>query len=227
MVLLSHNESFYNLTQTLNKFNVCVRLVLSGLCKILLSDNNRCHIYILFYFILPIQCLGSTAMTTSNNIQAKKISNILQYSFFTALGFILLTIIVTQYNQKSQIFADNVITVYKSSTCGCCKNWITHLEENGFKVKAIDSKNLSQIKNLAGIPSGAGSCHTAFIDNYVIEGHVPANDIKKLLTEKRQVAGLTVPGMPMGSPGMEGGRVDHYSVYEFDKQGQLNEVNQY
>lgn len=167
-------------------------------------------------------------MAASKIKQSKQIENILRNSFFGAFGILMLTIIVTHYNQTGQSFAeDGVITVYKSPTCGCCKNWITHLEENGFKVKAIDSNNLSQIKSQAGIPSGAGSCHTAFIDNYVIEGHVPANDIKKLLTEKRAVAGLTVPGMPMGSPGMEGGRVDRYSVYEFDIQGQLNEVNRY
>ena len=167
-------------------------------------------------------------MATTKNKQTKNIENFLRYTFFSALGFLLIAIVVTQYTQNGQSFAeDSVITVYKSPTCGCCKNWITHLEENGFKVKAIDSNNLSTIKNQAGIPAGAGSCHTAFIDNYVIEGHVPANDIKKLLMEKRAVAGLTVPGMPMGSPGMEGGRVDQYSVYEFDKQGKLNVVNKY
>ena len=86
---------------------------------------------------------------------------------------------------------------------------------------------MTKIKEMAGIPTGAGSCHTAFINDYVIEGHVPANDIKKLLKEKRAVSGLTVPGMPMGSPGMEGHRVDKYSVYEFDEKGTMNEVQRY
>ncbi|MCW8928817.1 MAG: DUF411 domain-containing protein [Gammaproteobacteria bacterium] len=152
----------------------------------------------------------------------------LRYSLLGAFGFLLISIVVTQFNTRGQSYAEeSIVTVYKSPTCGCCKEWITHLEENGFKVKAIDKTNLSKIKQKAGIPAGAGSCHTAFIDDYVIEGHVPANDIKKLLAEKRNVAGLTVPGMPMGSSGMEGNRKDRYSVYEFDKQGKLKEVNQY
>ena len=167
-------------------------------------------------------------MTMSKNKQEKTSEKILRYAFFSVFGFLLITIAVTQYNQNGQSFAEeDVLTVYKSPTCGCCKEWVTHLKENGFKVKAIDMTNLTKIKEQAGIPPGAGSCHTAFIEKYAIEGHVPANDIKKLLNEKRDVAGLTVPGMPMGSPGMEGHRVDNYAVYEFDKQGKLNVVNRY
>ncbi len=120
-----------------------------------------------------------------------------------------------------------VITVYKSPTCGCCKKWITHLEDNGFKVKAIDSNDMASIKDQQGVPMGARSCHTAVVNDYVIEGHVPAQDIKNLLKEKRAVAGLAVPGMPMGSPGMEGSRVDKYMVYEFDKTGHAKIVSKY
>jgi len=123
--------------------------------------------------------------------------------------------------------SDDVITVYKSPTCGCCSKWISHLEENGFKVKAINSKNMSKIKDKHNVPVAARSCHTAIIGDYVIEGHVPAADIKQLIAEKRSVAGLAVPGMPMGSPGMEGPRKDKYNVYEFEKNGHTKIVTKY
>lgn len=112
------------------------------------------------------------------------------------------------------------ITVYKSPTCGCCSKWVSHLEANGFKVKAIDQNDMTSVKSEAGVPLQMGSCHTAFIDGYVIEGHVPATDIKRLLEEQPAVTGLTVPGMPMGSPGMEGPRQDRYDVLTFTKTGE-------
>ncbi|MFK5894994.1 MAG: DUF411 domain-containing protein [Pseudomonadota bacterium] len=143
-----------------------------------------------------------------------------------ALVAIFFTIIIsTQY--RLSYAQDNVITVYKSASCGCCNNWISHLKENGFKVNSINSSNMTQIKDEKGIPIGARSCHTATIGDYVIEGHVPAADINKLLAEKRSVAGLAVPGMPMGSPGMEGKKSDAYAVYEFDKQGRARVVANY
>lgn len=111
------------------------------------------------------------------------------------------------------------ITVYKSPTCGCCGNWIKHLRDAGFKVKAINSNNLASLKQAAGVAPALQSCHTAFVDNYVIEGHVPASDIQRMLREKPDIAGLAVPGMVMGSPGMEGNQTRHYSVVAFDKNG--------
>ncbi len=152
--------------------------------------------------------------------------------FYTAFAVLLLSLFAAAYNNQSYA-GEKVITAYKSSTCGCCKSWILHLEESalikdmGYKIKAVDSSNMSLIKDNMGVPPGARSCHTAMINDYVIEGHVPAQDIIKLVQEKRDVAGLAVPGMPMGSPGMEGSRVDHYSVYEFDLQGNAAIVNQY
>lgn len=113
------------------------------------------------------------------------------------------------------------IHVYKSPTCGCCGDWIDHLEENGFKVKATNTDNMGKIKADAGLIAGLGSCHTAFVGDYVIEGHVPADDIKRLISEAPQATGLSAPGMPMGSPGMEiGDRKDHYKVILFNKAGQ-------
>jgi len=111
------------------------------------------------------------------------------------------------------------ITVYKSPTCGCCSKWVRHLQDNGFEVKAIDRNDMNSVKSQSGIPRQLASCHTAIVGGYVIEGHVPAADIKRLLKERPAVTGLTVPGMPMGSPGMEGPRQDRYNVLTFTKSG--------
>ncbi len=119
------------------------------------------------------------------------------------------------------------ITVYKSPTCGCCSQWVRHLQDNGFEVEAIDQQNMNSIKSEAGITRQLASCHTAIISGYVIEGHVPAVDIKRLLKERPNVAGLTVPGMPMGSPGMEGSRQDSYDVLTFSRKGETTVFSRY
>lgn len=113
------------------------------------------------------------------------------------------------------------VTVYKSPTCGCCKAWVKHLEENGFSVKAHDVNNVTPFKVKHGVTPELASCHTAVVDGYVIEGHVPAADIKRLLKERPAVKGLAVPEMPMGSPGMEGPRKDPYKVLSFDAEGKV------
>lgn len=113
------------------------------------------------------------------------------------------------------------IKVYKSPTCGCCGDWVDHLEENGFEVDVTDTNNMNQVKMDAGLTPQLASCHTAFIDDYVIEGHVPAADIRRLVEERPMAHGLSVPGMPAGSPGMEmGDRKDNYQVLLFNKAGQ-------
>lgn len=111
------------------------------------------------------------------------------------------------------------ITVYRSPACGCCKAWATHLEQNGFTVKQVEITDLSEIKAQAGVTPRLASCHTALIGRYAIEGHVPAADIKRLLAEKPDIAGLTAPGMPQGSPGMETGSKDPYDVLAFTRDG--------
>ena len=107
------------------------------------------------------------------------------------------------------------VAVWKSPTCGCCKDWITHLQDNGFSVTSYDEGNSDARKRL-GIPVRFGSCHTAVVDGYAIEGHVPAKDIYRLLEEKPDAIGLSVPAMPRGSPGMDGpvygGIKDPYDV---------------
>jgi hypothetical protein len=113
------------------------------------------------------------------------------------------------------------ITVYKSASCGCCHKWVSHLESAGFNVTAIDVENLPAIKTANGISADMSSCHTALIDGHVIEGHVPADVITRMLRDNPELAGLTVPGMVVGSPGMEvpGGQVQPYDVLSIDQQG--------
>lgn len=117
------------------------------------------------------------------------------------------------------------VVVYKSATCGCCSSWIEHLEEAGFNVEAHDVEDMTATKKKHGVPSKLGSCHTAVIDGYVIEGHVPAEDITRLLLERPDIAGLSVPGMPIGSPGMEQGSPANYHDYvvvAFDGSGETS-----
>ncbi len=113
------------------------------------------------------------------------------------------------------------ITVYKSPTCGCCSKWVTHLKANGFDVIAKDVPDVIPYKIRGGVTPKLASCHTAFVDGYVIEGHVPAQDIKRLLQERPSAKGLAVPGMPIGSPGMEQGkRKDPYEVKLIPNEGE-------
>lgn len=114
------------------------------------------------------------------------------------------------------------VVVYQSKTCGCCKKWVKHLAENGFKVKSVLVDDMSEIKNHLGIPHKLSSCHTATIDGYLVEGHVPATAIKKMLKERSNVKGISVPGMPIGSPGMEANYVESYDVVSFMDDGTQN-----
>lgn len=111
------------------------------------------------------------------------------------------------------------IVVYKDPNCGCCKNWIDHLRKHGFKVTSHDSREMPSIKSSLGVKAGLESCHTATVGGYVVEGHVPAADIQRLLKQRPKIAGLAVPGMPAGSPGMEGPVSERYEVIAFAKNG--------
>ena len=112
-----------------------------------------------------------------------------------------------------------VITVYKDPGCECCAKWVKHLSANGFVVSPIDVKNMDEIKRTMGVPTPLQSCHTAIVGRFVIEGHVPADVIKKFMAEKTTALGLAVPGMPIGSPGMEGGKAERYNVLAFERDG--------
>ena len=114
-----------------------------------------------------------------------------------------------------------IVRVNKTPTCGCCGVWVTHLQKAGFTTEVKDFNDLTAIKEKLGVPASLASCHTAEVEGYFVEGHVPAADIERLLREKPKAKGLTVPGMPAGSPGMEvpSGRVDRYEVLLVDKDG--------
>ena len=121
----------------------------------------------------------------------------------------------------SAVFAQSTlgIEVYKNQYCGCCHEWIKHLEKNGLKVTANDVPDTAPVRESLGIPVKLGSCHTAKIGGYAIEGHVPAADIKRLLKEKPKAIGLAVPGMPAGSPGMESPNPQPYNTLLVMKDG--------
>jgi hypothetical protein len=118
--------------------------------------------------------------------------------------------------------ASPTVTVYKTPTCGCCGKWIAHLQAAGFRVVAHDTDDVSGMRNSLGVPFRLASCHTARVGNYVIEGHVPADLITKLLTEHPAIAGLAVPGMVTGSPGMEGPGAQPYDVVAWDRAGKTS-----
>jgi len=114
--------------------------------------------------------------------------------------------------------APTKITVYKSSTCGCCKEWVKHLQVNGFSVSAHDVDDVDSVRRTMGVPDTLASCHTAVVGRYVIEGHVPADLIMKLLADKPALLGLAVPGMPSSAPGMDGPK-QPYDVIAFERNG--------
>ena len=103
------------------------------------------------------------------------------------------------------------MTVYKHPSCGCCGKWVEHAQKHGFDVKVVETEDMVAVKKRLGVPDKLASCHTSQAGGYFVEGHVPAADIKRLLAEKPKAAGISVPGMPMGSPGMEHG--DHKQPY--------------
>lgn len=152
----------------------------------------------------------------------------------TALSFATIAIVTfgaTQLvanNGKETTTADEAsdptgetVTVFASPTCGCCGDWIEHMREKGFQAEKREVSNINRVKKEAGLPRSLASCHTAFIGGYIIEGHVPASDVKRLLREQPEAAGLSVPRMPMGSPGMkvQGRGRDAFDVILFRKSG--------
>lgn len=112
-----------------------------------------------------------------------------------------------------------VIEMSKHPQCGCCGAWAEHLRAEGFEVEVTETARMRGVKKLAGVPERLASCHTATVDGYVVEGHVPASDIKRLLAQRPAVKGIAVPGMPLGSPGMEADRTEAYDVLSFDAEG--------
>jgi hypothetical protein len=140
------------------------------------------------------------------------------------MGLAVLTAIVAIGGAAAAQRPKPVVEVFKSPTCGCCALWVKHLQQNGFDAKVTEIEDLAPIKTRNQVPPRAQSCHTAVVNGYVLEGHVPAADVQRLLKERPAgVRGLAVPGMPLGSPGMEAGStVQAYNVFAFDQQGKLS-----
>lgn len=115
-------------------------------------------------------------------------------------------------------------TLYKNPQCGCCEGYAAYLRDNGFKVEVKPTNDLAEISRKAGVPEGMQGCHTMFIDGYVVDGHVPVNVVRKLLTERPPIAGITLPGMPLGSPGMAGTKTENFVIYTVPKDGKASSV---
>jgi len=118
---------------------------------------------------------------------------------------------------SGKVFAaeEPIVTVHKDPDCGCCSGWVSHLQKAAFRLKVLETKDLDAVKKKLGVPADLAACHTAEVSEYVIEGHVPAVALRRLLNDKPTAAGLAVPGMPVGSPGMGGGKPEHYEVVLF------------
>ena len=151
-------------------------------------------------------------------------------SFFTRprllLGGLLLAVVAATSayvaaQQAPSSTALPAVTTYRDPGCGCCVQWVEHMRNAGFEVTVRNTADMPSVRTRLGVAPHLQSCHTSVVGNYVVEGHVPADDVKRLLTEKPDVRGITVPGMPIGSPGMEQGSVKHaYSTLTFNEQGQ-------
>jgi hypothetical protein len=144
---------------------------------------------------------------------------------FRFLGVAVSFLVITAGVMAGQVRSSGSavpIQVFKTPTCGCCAKWVDHMKAAGFAPAVQDLPNLAVVKSNAAVPANLQSCHTALVGGYVVEGHVPADTVKRLLKEKPRVAGIAVPGMPIGSPGMEqGDRRDAYDVLAFTKDGRV------
>jgi hypothetical protein len=139
---------------------------------------------------------------------------------YGALALLIAGVIGVSAQQKTATSKPTAV-VYKTSSCGCCKLWVEHLKANGFTVEAKDvsADEVRAVSKAAGLKDDDSSCHTARIGGYIVEGHVPAADIQRMLKEKPAIAGIAAPGMPQGSPGMEQGSKEPYDVVAFTKDG--------
>jgi hypothetical protein len=138
-----------------------------------------------------------------------------------ALCFALATVSAWGQEPDASVLAGLEATIYKSPTCVCCTGYAEFLRKHGIKVEAVDTNDLTQIKAEYGVPLETQSCHTVVIGDYVIEGHVPLGALVKLFTEKPDIAGIGLPGMPIGTPGMEGPKTESYTVFSFGEELEL------
>ena len=157
-------------------------------------------------------------------------SQIRQFVKLLTLGLVTIAAMIVLWSDPSMAADSKAsqITVYRDPSCSCCGGWIAHLAASGFQPIEISTLNMDTLKQQHSVPNDLSSCHTAVIQGYVIEGHVPVEDIKRLLAEHPKVAGIAVPGMPVGTPGMENGdQREPFTVFSFDKQGNAVPFNQY
>ncbi|MCW8884932.1 MAG: DUF411 domain-containing protein [Motiliproteus sp.] len=154
---------------------------------------------------------------------------LISLSLVSSLSMVTLAEAADPVWQQSKSEQSYEITVYHSPTCGCCKGWVDHLKDHNFKVNDVLTDDVQSHKVRLGVPQGAASCHTAVVNGKVIEGHVPAQDIKALLAQQSNIQLLAVPGMPSGGPGMdfEGARKDAFKVYAQDTSGKVSVFNEY
>ncbi|RWH81219.1 MAG: DUF411 domain-containing protein [Mesorhizobium sp.] len=115
-------------------------------------------------------------------------------------------------------------TLYKNPQCGCCEGYADYLRKNGFEVEVKPTNDLASISSKAGVPATFQGCHTTFVDGYVVDGHVPVKTVKKLLSDRPDIAGISLPGMPAGSPGMVGGKTEPFTIYGVTKDGKAPAV---
>jgi hypothetical protein len=135
----------------------------------------------------------------------------------------------TTASTSPQIAGTNALSkmvVHKSPTCGCCNNYISYLRREGYDVEVMNHENMDPIKDQYNIPSGMQSCHTTIIGDYVSEGHVPSESIAKMMNEKPKIAGITMPGMPAGAPGMGGAKNKPFAIYGFTTEGEITTFDQ-
>lgn len=128
---------------------------------------------------------------------------------------------------NSAVAAAETVEVWKDPGCGCCTAWVDHLKAAGFQVRTHEVNDINAARSRNGVPQALGACHTARVGSYAVEGHVPASEIKRMLKEKPKAEGLAVPGMPLGSPGMEADRSHAYDVLLFDAEGRTSVYRHY
>lgn len=150
------------------------------------------------------------------------------YGVAAAMALLVTTGCIAETPPEASAADASTMVVYHDPNCGCCGKWIEHMEQHGFTVEAVRETDMNAIKRKLGVPANLPSCHTATIGDYVVEGHVPAGDVQRMMEEKPDIAGIAVPGMPLGSPGMEYGEARHaFDVVSFDQTGTTAVFNHY
>lgn len=155
------------------------------------------------------------------SVADSNMGNLIMYQHILTRRSVLgsMTVLLVLARSSASAKDDAEILVHKDPNCGCCSGWVRHLQAAGFAVKIDETSNLQAVRARLGVPSDLAACHTAEVSGYLLEGHVPAPAVRRLLAKRPSAIGLAVPGMPMGSPGMEGGTPDKYEVVLFGPSG--------